>query len=92
MGEEKKMNLEELSYYAHQLSQQVKDLEQKNNELINLLNQANIANLLKQLEWMWKIITTDTPFIDDSFRELVSKEFQSIIRSSFEGPNEETNE
>lgn len=77
--EVKKLSYEELEQAAQQLSVQLDNLQKKNNQLVELLNQADLTNTLKRLEWLWLIITTkDTP-LSNSFVERCAKEFVEIM-------------
>lgn len=85
--EVKKLSYEELEKAAQQLSVQVEQLQKRNNDLVEVLNQTNFANTLKRLEWLWLIITTKDSTLPKKFVDACIEEFMMIMT-----PNENTEE
>lgn len=84
--ERRQLDYQELENVAQQLSVQVQQLTKKNNQLVEVLNQANLENLFKRLEWLWRIITTDNnALITSEFRKKCAEEFIKLM----ETPKEE---
>ena len=76
-----KMSYEELENIAHQLSEQSRVLMQK-------LQEANMSNMFKRLDYLFKIIEFEHMF-DDNFIDKCIKEVQDMISIPEEEPNEE---
>lgn len=85
--EVKKLSYEELEKTVQQLSVQVENLQKRNNDLVDVLNQTNFANTLKRLEWLWLIITTKDSNLPKNFVDECTGEFMMIMT-----PNENTEE
>ena len=76
-----KMSYEELENIAHQLSEQSRVLMQK-------LQEVNMSNMFKRLDYLFKIIEFEHMF-DDNFIDKCIKEVQDMISIPEEEPNEE---
>ena len=76
-----KMSYEELENIAHQLSEQSRVLMQK-------LQEANMGNAFKRLDYLFKIIEFEHMF-DGNFIDKCIKEVQDMISIPEEEPNEE---
>lgn len=76
-----KMSYEELENIAHQLSEQSRVLMQK-------LQEANMGNMFKRLDYLFKIIEFEHMF-DGNFIDKCIKEIQDMISIPEEEPNEE---
>lgn len=76
-----KMSYEELENIAHQLSEQSRVLMQK-------LQEANMGNMFKRLDYLFKIIEFEHRF-DDNFINKCVKEIQDMISIPEEESNEE---
>lgn len=76
-----KMSYEELENIAHQLSEQSRVLMQK-------LQEANMGNMFKRLDYLFKIIEFEHMF-DGNFIDKCIKEVQDMISIPEEEPNEE---
>lgn len=77
-----KMSYEELENIAHQLSEQSRVLVQK-------LQEANMDNMFKRLDYLFKIIEFGYSF-DSDFVNKCAKEIQDMISIPEEEPNKET--
>ena len=82
-AKKEKMSYEELENIAHQLSEQSRVLVQK-------LQEANMGNMFKRLDYLFKIIEFEHRF-DDTFTNKCVKEIQDMISIPEEEPNKETN-
>lgn len=80
-AKKEKMSYEELENIAHQLSEQSRVLMQK-------LQEANMGNMFKRLDYLFKIIEFEHRF-DDNFTNKCVKEIQDMISIPEEEPNEE---
>ena len=81
MTKKEKMSYEELENIAHQLSEQSRVLMQK-------LQEANMSNMFKRLDYLFKIIEFEHMF-DGNFIDKCIKEVQDMISIPEEEPNEE---
>ena len=81
MTKKEKMSYEELENIAHQLSEQSRVLMQK-------LQEANMGNMFKRLDYLFKIIEFEHMF-DGNFIDKCIKEVQDMISIPEEEPNEE---
>ena len=81
MTKKEKMSYEELENIAHQLSEQSRVLMQK-------LQEANMGNMFKRLDYLFKIIEFEYIF-DRNFIDKCVKEIQDMISIPEEEPNEE---
>lgn len=77
--EVKKLSYEELERALQQYSVQVDALKQKNGQLIEILNQSNIDNTLKRLDWLWAIMTTKETPLPESFINKCTEEFIMLM-------------
>lgn len=77
--ERRQLDYQELENVAQQLSVQVQQLTKKNNQLVEMINQANLENLFKRLEWLWRIITTDNDLITPEFKNKCANEFMTLM-------------
>lgn len=81
-AKKEKMSYEELENIAHQLSEQSRVLMQK-------LQEANMGNMFKRLDYLFKIIEFEHMF-DGNFIDKCIKEVQDMISiPEEEEPNEE---
>ena len=78
--EQKKLSYEELQNVASQLSQQ-------NQQLNIMLQQANMTNIFKRLDYLFKVLENKTCF-DSDFVITCADEIKDVIT----GPVEETKE
>ena len=81
MTKKEKMSYEELENIAHQLSEQSRVLMQK-------LQEANMGNMFKRLDYLFKIFEFEHMF-DRNFIDKCVKEVQDMISIPEEEPNEE---
>ena len=79
--ERRQLDYQELENVAQQLSVQVQQLNKKNNQLVEMINQANLENLFKRLEWLWRIITTDGVTVTSQFKKKCAEEFMSLMET-----------
>lgn len=73
------LNEEELKNALHQVSEQSRQLYLQNQQLAKSLEEANLSNFFKRLEWLWKIITTNNPLLSVDFVKKCATEFESLM-------------
>lgn len=77
--ENKKMSYEQLEGVAHQLSEQVK-------QLYNQLQQANLNNMFKRLDYLFKVVENTEKF-SPAFSEACIKEIEAFMTIQEEESN-----
>ena len=92
MGEEKKekMTYEQLENVAHQMSEQGRNLYAKNQQLAKALEESNMNNFFKKMDYLWAIIHSESVYITEEFKIKCGKEFMEML--STEEPKEESKE
>jgi hypothetical protein len=90
MGEEtkKKLSYEELENVAHQMSEQSRNLYAKNQQLAKALEENNMNNYFKRLDYLWAIIHSGSGYITEEFKVKCGKEFMEMLTT--EEPKEES--
>jgi predicted metalloendopeptidase len=93
MGEVKneKMSYEQLENIAHQMSEQSRNLYSQNKQLANALEEANMSNFFKKLDYLWAIIHSDSVYLTEDFKVECGKEFMDMMTTK-EEVKEETKE
>jgi len=84
-----KMSYEQLENVAHQMSEQSRNLYMQNQQLAQKLQEANLQNLFKRLEWLWTVINSTTPYITEEFKQKCGEEFMLIMTTPEEDNKEE---
>lgn len=90
--EVKKLSYEELEKAAQQLSVQIQALQQKNEQLVAVINNLNIENVLQRLDWLWKIVNSETSKISEDFKNYCAEEVVKILTPESEAENKDTEE
>ena len=81
-----KASYEQLANIANQLYVQ-------NQEMGKKLNEIDMENFFKRLDWLWQIINSTTPYITEQFKQECGKEFMDMMvkpeeETPVEGPKE----
>ena len=86
MGEEtkKKLSYEELENVAHQMSEQSRSLYAKNQQLAKALEENNMNNYFKRLDYLWAIIHSESVYLTEDFKIECGKEFMEMMTSKEE--------
>lgn len=80
MGEAKnKLSYEELENVCHQLSAQAQQLNTQNQQLRMALNEANLANLYKRLDYLFEVINKDNPYLSVDFKKQCANEIEILM-------------
>ena len=84
MGEVKneKMSYEQLENVAHQMSEQSRNLYAQNQQLAKALEEANMVNFFKKLDYLWAIIHSDSVYLTEEFRIECGREFMEALTTS----------
>ena len=85
----KKLSYEELENACHQLSAQAQQLNAQNQQLRVALNEANLTNLYKRLDYLFKVVENGHMFKQD-FLEKCIAEIEEIMTVPEEVEEEET--
>lgn len=87
-----KMSYEQLENVAHQMSEQSRNLYMQNQQLVQKLQEANLANFFKRLDWLWTVINSTTPYITEEFKQKCGEEFMSNMASPTEEEGDDKEE
>lgn len=74
-----KMSYEQLENVAHQMSEQSRNLYLQNQELGKKLEECNLQNFFRRLEYLWTIINSDTKYITEEFKTKCGNEFMEMM-------------
>ena len=83
-AQSEKMSYEQLENIAHQLSEQVKQLYVK-------LQEANMANMFKRLDYLFKVVENGTMFDPDFLNKCID-EIENVMMPKEEPSEEDTKE
>ena len=79
--EKNKLSYENLENVAHQLSEQSRNLYAQNQKLKQALEEANLSNYFKRLDYLWSIVTSvvSEEYITKEFKIKCGKEFMEMM-------------
>lgn len=80
-----KLSYEQLASAAQQLSDQGRQLFMRNQELEKMLEEANLNNVYKKLDYLWSVINSDTIYLTEDFKFSCGQEFMNLLQG---GPEE----
>ena len=83
-----KMPYEQLENIAHQMSEQSRSLYNQNQQLAKRLEESNLQNFFRRLEYLWTIINSNTPYITEEFKVKCGQEFMDSMTLSEEQKEE----
>lgn len=75
----KKLSYEELENVCHQLSAQAQQLNTQNQQLRAALNEANLTNLYKRLDYLFEVINRDNVYLPISFKKKCANEIEELM-------------
>lgn len=75
----KRLSYEELENACHQLSAQAQQLNAQNQQLRAALNEANLANLYKRLDYLFEVINRDNIYLPTSFKKKCASEIEELM-------------
>ena len=75
----KKLSYEELENVCHQLSAQAQQLNTQNQQLRAALNEANLTNLYKRLDYLFEVINRDNAYLPISFKTKCANEIEELM-------------
>ena len=78
-GEVKKLSYSELENVCHQLSAQAQQLNAQNQQLRMALNEANLANLYKRLDYLFAVIDKDNAYLSHNFKVQCAIEIENLM-------------
>lgn len=85
-----KLSYEELENVARQLSAQAQQLDEQNKQLRSMLSQANLTNLYKRLDYLFKVTQEENKYLSEAFREQCGKEIESLMTPPSEEESDNT--
>lgn len=88
MGEAKnKLSYEELENVCHQLSAQAQQLNAQNQQLRKMIEEANLTNLYKRLDYLFAVIDKDNAYLSHNFKVQCAVEIENLMAT----PEQEEN-
>lgn len=88
MGEAKnKLSYEELENVCHQLSAQAQQLNVQNQQLRKMIEEANLTNLYKRLDYLFAVIDKDNAYLSYNFKVQCAVEIENLMAT----PEQEEN-
>lgn len=88
MGEAKnKLSYEELENVCHQLSAQAQQLNVQNQQLRKMIEDANLTNLYKRLDYLFAVIDKDNAYLSHNFKVQCAVEIENLMAT----PEQEEN-
>lgn len=88
MGEAKnKLSYEELENVCHQLSAQAQQLNVQNQQLRKMIEEANLINLYKRLDYLFAVIDKDNAYLSHDFKVQCAVEIENLMAT----PEQEEN-
>lgn len=75
----KKLSYEELENVCHQLSAQAQQLNAQDQQLRVALNEANLTNLYKRLDYLFEVINKDNPYLSVDFKKQCASEIETLM-------------
>lgn len=88
MGEAKnKLSYEELENVCHQLSAQAQQLNVQNQQLRKMIEEANLTNLYKRLDYLFAVIDKDSAYLSHNFKVQCAVEIENLMAT----PEQEEN-
>lgn len=80
MGEAKnKLSYEELENVCHQLSAQAQQLNVQNQQLRKMIEEANLTNLYKRLDYLFAVIDKDNAYLSHNFKVQCAVEIENLM-------------
>ena len=83
-GTNEKMTYEQLENIAHQMSEQSRSLYAQNQQLGKALEESNMNNFFKKLDYLWAIIHSDSKYLSEEFKAESGKEFMEMMTTKEE--------
>lgn len=78
-NETKKLSYEDLENVCHQLSTQSQQLNAQNQQLKAMVNEANLTNLYKRLDYLFEVINRDNKYLSDTFKNKCAEEIEMLM-------------
>lgn len=88
-SKEAKMSYEQLENIAHQMSEQSRNLYTQNQQLAKALEEAQMHNFFKKLDYLWAVIHSDSEYLSREFKIKCGEEFMEALSSKEEEKSEE---
>lgn len=91
--ERKKLSYEELEKVCGQLSAQAQQLKNQNQQLINAVRSANLENLYKRLDYLFKVIEENATnkYLSEEFKEQCGSEIELLMARPDSAEDKEDN-
>lgn len=86
----KKLSYSELENVCHQLSAQAQQLNAQNEKLRKYINEINLENLYKRLDYLFKVICEDNIYLSAGFKKQCAEEIEKLMTPPVEEDNKES--
>ena len=79
---------EQLVGMLHQMSEQDRKLFEENKKLRNVIEEMNMTNLFKRLDYLFRVITEDNKYLTTEFKDKCAKEIEFLMTQDQETSEE----
>lgn len=86
----KEMSTEQLKQVLHQMDERGRALFEENNNLRKLVQDMDMSNLFKRLDYLFRIIETDNPYLSEEFKNRCGKEIETLMTEPEETDTDNT--
>ena len=85
-----KLSYPDLENVCHQLSAQAQQLNAQNEKLRKYINEINLENLYKRLDYLFKVICEDNIYLSAGFKKQCAEEIEKLMTPPVEEDNKES--
>lgn len=75
----KELDKDALTGMLHQLSEQSKSLFNENKQLRQMVDEMNMTNLFKRLDYLFAIINNTSGYLSEEFKKECAKDIETIM-------------
>lgn len=75
----KELTVDELKGILHQMSEQDRQLFEENKKLRGVIEEMNMSNLFKRLDYLFKVVNEDNKFLSETFKAQCAKEIELLM-------------
>lgn len=75
----KEMSTEQLKQVLHQMDERGRALFEENNNLRKLVQDMDMSNLFKRLDYLFRIIETDNEYLSKEFKDRCGREIEVLM-------------
>lgn len=75
----KELTVDELKGILHQISEQDRQLFEENKKLREAIEEVDMSNLFKRLDYLFKVVNEDNKFLSEAFKAQCAKEIELLM-------------